>query len=137
MNRSVLKFFSLFLSISFVSSIHSLVGPVVSGQPLWGVTKRVAATVDIIESKVCEIESALDLFAGCMSTVLTSADIAGGTITLDTTGNYCLSEDLTANVNITANCVSLDLNRRCLTGVISISSDDVMVAGGNVPPAAP
>src|SRR3990167_8134266 len=101
-------------------------------------------TVDFIESKVCEmdsqldvIESKIDALDGCGPRVLTAADISAGTITLGTPGNYCLSTDLTADIDITANCVTLDLNHRCLTGVISISSDDALIQSGNITPAAP
>ena len=150
-----LKFFSLFFLFFCFTAIHSFVGTVVSGQPLWGITKRIGETVDIIESKVCaletdlsitgeilcskieDIESTVDAITACGPTVLTSGDVVAGVITLSTAGNYCLSEDVTANVTISANCVTLDLNQRCLTGIITVSSDDVEIKNGNVTPAAP
>src|SRR3990167_7098734 len=101
-------------------------------------------TVDFIESKVCEmdsqldvIESKIDALDGCGPRVLTAADIIAGTITLGTPGNYCLSTDLTANIFITADCVTLDLNHRCLIGTVTVSSDDALIQSGNITPAAP
>src|SRR3989338_8465126 len=131
MNRIVQKVSSVwcFLSVFslFFISVHAEVGPVIPGQSLWCINKSIAGTVDIIESKVCQmdsqldvIESKIDALDGCGPRVLTAADISAGTITLGTPGNYCLSTDLTADIDITANCVTLDLNHRCLTGVISI-----------------
>jgi hypothetical protein len=69
--------------------------------------------------------------------VLTAADISAGTITLGTPGNYCSSTDLTANIFITADCVTLDLNHRCLIGTVTVSSDDALIQSGNITPAAP
>ncbi len=151
------KFFSLFPLFLCFTPIHSFVGPVIPGQPLWGITKRIGETVDVIESKVCaletdlsitgeilcskleDIESTVDAITACGPTVLSSSDVVAGTITLSTPGNYCLSEDVTANVTISANCVTLDLNHRCLTGVISTTggSDDVEIKNGNITPPAP
>ena len=74
----------------------------------------------------------------CTPTILTSADVSSGAITISSSGNYCLATDLTADINITATCVSLDLNNRCLTGEIDIStSNNVIVKNGFVTPAAP
>ena len=146
--------FSLF-SLSFLTLyLSATVGPVVPGQSLWGITKRIGITVDIIESKVCNldvecsgideiisqldvIESKIDLLSACGLTVLSSDDIMGGAITVSASGNYCLSEDVTANLIIEGDCISVDLNRRCLTGIVRISTDDVELKNGNVTPAAP
>ncbi len=144
------KFFSLFFLFFCVTSTHSFVGTVIPGQPLWGITKRIGETVDVIESKVCEIdtdlsltseilcsklediESTVDAIMACAPTVLSSSDVVVGVITLNASGNYCLSEDVTANITISADFVTLDLNHRCLTGGISISSDDVDIKNGTV-----
>lgn len=152
----VFKTYLFFTLISiFCMPLFATVGPIIPGQPLWCVTQRIGVTVDIIESKVCAldvevsllgetliseldvIESKLDSFVGCASIPITSADIVGGVITLDTSGSYCLAEDVTATFTITANCVSLDLNNRCVTGTMFIDSDDVEVFNGNITPAAP
>lgn len=135
--KRFLKLFSLFSLLFCFSVIHSFVGTVVSGQALWCITKRIGETVDIIESKICEIDSTIDALMACGPTTLSSSDIVAGAIILSTAGNYCLSEDVTANITISADCVSLDLNQRCLTGVISVSSDDIEVKNGNVTPAPP
>lgn len=87
-----------------------------------------------IPSQLDVIESLLDTISGsgCVSTRLTSADISGGMITINSSGNYCLATDLTTNISITADCVELDLNQRCLTGTINVTSDNVSVMNGNI-----
>ncbi len=135
---------------------RAFVGPVITGQPLWGISKRIGETVDDIESKICKIEvdvsvlgeslcskiegieSIVDSLTVCASTGISSADISDdGIITISSSGLYCLSEDVTADIDITANCVALDLNKHCVTGVVTISSDDVDVRSGNITPPAP
>lgn len=133
----LLRLFCLTLLFFGSYSIDALVGEVVPGQPLWGVTKRIAETVDIIQSKVCLLESVMDVIENCSPIPITSADIISGIITISTAGSYCLAEDLTATLTITADCVSVDLNNHCLTGVVSISSDDTEVKNGRITPAAP
>ncbi len=153
-----MKYFVRSIYILFLFSIitvQAYVGDVVPGQSLWSISKRLGCTVDAIESKVCVLEddisilgetlcskiealdSAVEALSACGSTALYQSDVMGGVITINQSGNYCLAEDITGNIDITASCVSLDLNKRCLTGVISISGDDVDVFGGNVTPPAP
>ena len=80
--------------------------------------------IDIALEECCfTVNSKLDILLdpGCTPTVLTTDDIDGnGLITLDQPGNYCLAEDMTATVMITAHNVCLDLNWRELTGRVVI-----------------
>lgn len=132
--------------------VFGRVGAVVPGQPLWGITKRISETVDIIESKVClldtsgldgissqldVIESKIDALSACDPTPISSDDVVGGTITIDMSGNYCLTENVTADIIITGTCVSLDLNNRCVTGIVSLCTNDTELMNGNLTPPAP
>ena len=60
MNRH-LYLLSLLVLITISCTVSPLVGPVIPGQSLWFVLKRIGGTVDIIESKVCLIDSQLDV----------------------------------------------------------------------------
>ena len=105
-------------------SLSATVGPVISGQSLWWIDKRIAATYDIIESKIDAIDQ-------CGDTVLSSADIMStNTIIISTPGNYCLSQDVTADIVITNSLIALDLNDHCVTGVIDVGDFIVVVSGG-------
>ncbi len=68
------------------------------------------------------IEVKIDALEACEPTPLTSADVSAGAITLSTAGNYCLAGDITANITISTANVMLNLNKRELTGTITISS---------------
>jgi len=83
-----------------------------------------------------DVESKIDELLACSPIPLNSGDVSGGSITLSTAGNYCLSEDITSNIFITTSCVSLDLNDRCLTGYVSITGDETMVKNGTILPTA-
>ncbi len=90
--------------------------------------------LDYLESQI----DGLNLVSLCAATALTSADISAGLITLNASGNYCLATDLTTDIAITTTCVTLDLNERCLTGVITVQqSDNVIIQNGYITPAAP
>ncbi len=128
---------ALALLLCTISFLQGTVGPVIPGQSLWWITKRIAETTDIIESKVCLLESIIDVLDNCAAIPVSSADIAAGTITLSTPGSYCLTEDVTANVTISGDCISFDLNNHCVTGVFSITSDDIELRNGRITPPAP
>ncbi len=83
-----------------------------------------------------DVESKIDELLACSPTPLGSGDVSGGSITLSTAGNYCLSEDITSNITISVACVSLDLNDRCLTGFVSITADEATIKNGTVLPTA-
>src|SRR5438093_69050 len=58
--------------------------------------------------------------------------------TLSSSGQiYALSSDVTGNITITANDVTINLNKRTVTGRIIISGDRALVYGGNVIAPAP
>ncbi len=146
-----------YLSIFSISELSAVVGSVVSGQPLWGISKRIGETDDVIESKVDNltadvsinnavldsqldiIESKVDGLSPCEPTLLSSADIVGGEIKILSSGSYCLSEDVTAIISIRADFVSLDLNNRTITGSLFSTSDadDFVVHDGIILSPAP
>ncbi len=111
---------------------------------LWGDT--VESKIDVIDTTVTSNDSKIDVIdtkVGLLGpTILTSSLISAGAITLSTEGSYALGEDITADIEITASSISLDLNNRCLTGMIivdGVGSDitDLEVYNGFVLPPAP
>jgi len=112
-------------SLSF--PLDAIVGSVFPGQSLWRMVKQIGQTSDIIESK-------LDALKACEETIITSADISGGTITISNPGTYRLGEDVTATISIQSSCVLLDLNNRILTGniVVTASNINVTIENGTV-----
>ena len=128
--------YTIFILLFFFSLIPSYlvaeVGTITSGQLLWWITKRIGeATVPI--------ESCVDQLSLGSETVITSADISGGTITLSSSGNYCLASDVTADFSITSTGVALDLNGHCITGEMDIGplGADIVVFNGSIQPPAP
>jgi len=83
-----------------------------------------------------DVESKIDELLACSPTPLGLGDVSGGSITLSTPGNYCLSEDITSNITISTACVSLDLNDRCLTGRVTIIDDEATIKNGTILPTA-
>ncbi len=127
-------FILLFFFLLIPSYLVAEVGTITSGQSLWGMTKLIGQSADIIESCVDELSLGGE-------TMITSADISGGTITLSVAGNYCLSADVTANISVTASGVAFDLNGHCVTGTLAINSlavlADIVVFNGAINPPAP
>jgi hypothetical protein len=114
-------------------SLSATVGSVTSGQSLWWIDKRIAATYDSIETKI----DALDV---CGGDVLDTADIAiTGTIILSTSGNYCVATDLATGILINTTGVALNLNGHSITGVIEVTgtTSNVVIENGLLTPAAP
>ncbi len=153
-HNNLKNLFFCMLSLFVSHPLLSEVGIVAQGQSVWNVSKRVGQEIDLIESKVDIIalevsindslissqldvvESKLDSIAN--ATILTSDDIAGGTITISTAGNYCLGEDVTANITLSVSGVALDLSGRTVTGVVAITSfDDFILENGYISPPAP
>ena len=59
-SRVVKKYLVSFLFLIFIIPVlRATVGPVVSGEPVWDITKRIGNTYDVISSKVCIIQSLL------------------------------------------------------------------------------
>ena len=125
-------FFLLCVSLFIPSYLVAEVGTIVSGQSLWWMTKRIGQSADIIESKI-------DALSLTDETVLTSADVSiTGTITIFDSGNYCVSEDITADVVITGTGVALDLNGHCINGIIRVQPvADIIITNGFVNAPAP
>ena len=133
------------IRISFVVSMLALVvfplcatvAPIISGQSLWWIVKRIGLSVDAIESKVDLIDTSTTGVA-CGVVELGQSSVMGGTLGISTAGSYCLKEDITADVTIGASCVLLDMNGRCVTGSIAVSSGSFsVIKNGFVNPPAP
>lgn len=130
------------LNILFFSSfsLSATVAPILQGQSLWWIVKRIGLAVDTIESKVDLIDTSTT-GAACGIVELDSMSVSGGLLTISDAGSYCLKEDITANVTISTSCVQLDMNGRCITGTITVgaggSEQYIVVKNGFVTPAAP
>src|SRR5579872_4231756 len=74
----------------------------------------------------------------CSQIIINSGSISGGTISITSSGSYCMAQDLTASMLISATCVTVDMNNRMLNGTITIqSAQDVKLMNGRVIPSAP
>lgn len=74
----------------------------------------------------------------CSQIIINSGTVSGGTISITTSGSYCMSQDLTASMLISATCVTVDMNNRMLNGTITIqTAQDVELLNGRVLPPAP
>ena len=93
-----------------------------------GIVDTIAAGVVTLDSKIDELIAGV----GCDATGLAQADVVGGALTLSTAGNYCLSENITSTIYITADNVSLCLNDRELTGCINVTGKDALVKNGRI-----
>ena len=111
---------------------------------LWG--DDVESKVDVIDAAATTNDSKIDALDAQLESMggipITSSLISAGTITLSTAGHYTLGEDLTANIDITASCITVDLNNRSLTGVITVDGGGSDIANlelhnGFVLPPAP
>jgi len=126
-------FFVLSLFFILPTFLGAQVGTINSGQSLWWMTKRIG-------QETIPIESCVDELSFGNETVITSADISAGTITLGSSGNYCLAEDVTADFDITITGVALDLNGHCVTGEVDIGplgAEDIIVLNGTITPPQP
>jgi len=84
--------------------------PIPIGTPLWCIQQQTGQTVDLIESKVEEIINSAGTAGGCAFTEIEQANVIGGVLSLTASGNYCLTEDIVADVVITGSCIYFDLN---------------------------
>ena len=157
-----LRIVSLFCALLMVPIVHASVPPSprlrrtsaerIRSNPelmrvfrvLWGDT--VESKIDVIDTTVTSNDSKLDVIdtkVGVLGpTFLTSSLISTGSIVLSTAGNYAMGEDLTADIEITASSISLDLNNRALTGMIIIDGGvaditDIELCNGFILPPAP
>lgn len=75
---------------------------------------------------------------GCQPTPISSNDIISGGITISDPGFYCLTEDVTADITVSGNCITLDLNNHCVTGIISIAGcTNLILKNGFITPPRP
>jgi len=92
----------------------------------------IQTTVSSTEVKVCDIQTKV----ACASTPITQAvmDAANGDLTLKVvsgdSGNYCLAEDVTGDIVIDDDTVSLDLNEHLLTGLVTVNGSEAIVKNG-------
>ncbi len=106
-------------------------------QILFKVCEPIPSQLDVIESKIDNLKFSF-VDTPCAPIAITTADISGGAVSITDSGNYCVAEDLTADILITATCVVLDINGRCITGIVNVqTSDDVQISNGYIQPAAP
>jgi DNA polymerase-3 subunit gamma/tau len=112
-----------------VDTIDTEVG-VINGKvdTIDGVVDGIAVNVSAVDSKIDQLIAGV----GCDATGLAQADVVGGALTLSTAGNYCLSENLTSTIYITADNVSLCLNDRELTGCVQITGKDALIKNGRI-----
>ena len=156
MKSYLIHSFSLFL-LFFTPTVFATFDTATPGESLWNVVKRVGVVENSIESRCDILEPNISISdAGLLSyldviesridnvviplapTALTASHIITGTITVASAGNYILSTDLTTDIIITASYVSLDLNKRRLTGSIDVSDgDDIYIYHGILLPQAP
>src|SRR3972149_4597706 len=74
MNRHIYRI-PLFILMIISCTVSPIVGPVVPGQSLWFVLKMIGATVDIIESKVCLVDSQLDVVESKVDELMTTQQL--------------------------------------------------------------
>ena len=115
MERVVMKKLIVFLFL-VPTFLGAEVGLIPAGQSMWWISKRIGETADVIDSKLDGIS------ATCEAMVLSSSDISGGTITISSAGLYCLSEDVTADISVETSCVSLNINNRTVTGLVTVGN---------------
>ncbi len=120
-----------------ITPLCATVAPIISGQSLWWIVKRIGLSVDAIESKVDLIDTTTT-GASCGVVELGQSSVMGGMLGISTAGSYCLKEDITADITIGSSCVLLDMNGRCVTGTITVSSGSFsVIKNGFVNPPAP
>jgi WD40 repeat protein len=78
------------------------------------------------------------LTQSCPTIPISSSNISGGTISIVSSGSYCMATDLTASMIISATCVTVNMNNRILTGLVTIQNGaDVMLENGRVNAPSP
>lgn len=126
----------LFTLTSYLSNCQ--VQPIVPGQSLWCITQRIGETTDTILEKVmslldcpCTGTTNVIVELPCQPTAISQTS---GAIVLSVAGNYCLANDFTGTISILGNCISLDLNNRCLNGTLAIQGNDIKAFNGFILP---
>ncbi len=136
--------YSILLSIFSYQALAAIVGPVVPGQSLWCINKRIASEIDHIDtqiatccatlnSKLDGIDSQLD-FVESKVDALCHATMITGPTTITQEGTYCLGNTINGAITIAASNVNLDLNNRRVTQGITVNSslDQVTIENGTV-----
>lgn len=108
MKKSLRIIVYFFFFISTFCDVIALIGPVIPGQSLWCINKRMASEIDNIESKLDNL---------CHPTMITGP----GTISQE--GAYCLGNTIVGSLTINASNVDLDMSNRRVTQGITVASD--------------
>lgn len=120
MKKSMVCSIYLFIVfITFCQNSLAIVGPVIPGQSLWCINKRIASEVDNLESKLDHL---------CHATMIT------GPTTITMEGAYCLGNTINGAITIAASHVDLDLSNRRVTQGITVNSglNQVTIHNGTV-----
>lgn len=160
MMHSFARSFAGIILCFFASSAFS-VGPVVPGQSIWCVTKRIASTIDAIESQVdalgfnvsfaqAFLSSELDVLDSVVDIVESQANVIESKIsllgacqptpitastTISLPGYYCLSATNTGGtitVQTGTNNVVVDLSGRRIQSVVIRRNDQVTFRNGTI-----
>lgn len=128
--------FTVIMPILLSSFLCAKVAPIVPGESLWWIVRRIGLAVDDIESKVDRIDLSAAGAYGIIA--LGQSNVSGGFLAISTSGSYCLKENITAQITIGASDVLLDMNGRRVTGTIQVLSGSCLVIkNGFVIPLAP
>lgn len=139
MNRSLtqIRWFAIVLFMVSSFEVCATVAPIVPGQSLWWIVQRIGLEVDAIESKLDLLDTST-ISGSCGIVELSQSSVVGGVLSIASPGSYCLTENITANITISSSYVLLDLNGRCITGTIAVSSGSYFVIqNGFVNPTVP
>jgi len=125
---------SLFNNITHASSLPQ------GGQNLWHVTASIGTDVDTLLECCIGTFTTIAALGPCDSIALFQTDVNNGTMLLTTTGaSYCLSQNITGSLVVSAPGITVDLNAHSLIGVIDIlvTGTQTVIKNGSVNPTAP
>lgn len=111
-------------NIVFFLFFISLTIPVKANVSLWCLEQQTGQIIDLIESTVEQLINSTGTPQGCAFIEVGQANVVGGLggqLSLTTSGNYCLTEDIVADITINGSNIFLDLNGHQIS-FIQISS---------------
>ena len=153
MKNSIRLLFLLILFCIYTPHTLAYVGPVVPGQALWCITKRIGSTLDIIESKLCNgsfdlsilsppLCSKIEIITGISEETVSKLSVATDELdlltacaataimsptTITSSGIYCVANPITGEIAIQADDVVVDLNNYVVTGDVSIAAGQTRI----------
>ncbi len=98
----------IFLLLLFYTTLDAF-SPI-PGTPLWCIEQQTGQTIDLIESTVEQLINSPSTSGGCSFIEVGPANISSGIVSVTASGNYCLTQDIIANVVISGTCIYFDLN---------------------------